>query len=87
MKLFAGCNTNAVRLANRDPGGFLIIACHARGQSRRRVDRRFLHDDEATALQVLHKSLGDDRRHHLAGVMDPLAPAVAPREGERICEV
>ena len=51
------------------------------------ADRRFLHDDEPGALEVLHQALGDDRRHHLAGVVRPLAPAVAQREGERIGEV
>jgi hypothetical protein len=36
---------------------------------------------------VLHQALGHDRGHHLSGVMRPLAPAVAQREGERIGEV
>ena len=51
------------------------------------ADPRLLHDDEPGALEVLRQSLGDDRRHHLAGVVRPRAPAVAQREGERICEV
>jgi hypothetical protein len=50
-------------------------------------DRRLFHDDEAGALEVLDQPLGDDRRHHLAGVVRPLAAAVAQREGERIGEV
>jgi hypothetical protein len=51
------------------------------------ADRRFLHDDEAGALEMLHQALGHDRRHHLASVVHPLAPAVAQREGERVGEV
>jgi hypothetical protein len=36
---------------------------------------------------VLHQALGGDRRHHLASVVRPLAPAVAQREGEGVGEV
>ena len=43
------------------------------------ADRRFLHDDEAGALQMLHKALGDDRRHHLAGVPSACARCSAAR--------
>jgi hypothetical protein len=50
-------------------------------------DWRLFHDDKPRPLQVLHQALGDDRRHHLAGVVRPLAAAVAQREGERIGEV
>jgi hypothetical protein len=61
-----------------------IAAATERGSS---TDRRPFHDDEARSLQVLHESLGHDRSHHLAGVVDPLAAAVAKREGERAGEV
>jgi len=43
----------------------------------RPADRRPLHDDEAGALQVLHKALGDNPRHHLGGVTLPLAAVAA----------
>ena len=36
---------------------------------------------------MLHQALGGDRRHHLASVVRPLAPAVAQREGEGVGEV
>ena len=45
--------------------------------------RRPLHDDEAGALQVVDKPLGDDLGHDLGGVMDPLAALVAECEGKR----
>ena len=51
---------------------------------RRAADlRRPLHDDEAGALQVLHKALGDDLRHDLVGVVDALAALVSKRIGQR----
>jgi len=37
------------------------------------ADRRPLHDDKARTLQVLHRALGEDPRHHLRCVMLPLA--------------
>jgi hypothetical protein len=43
--------------------------------------------DEPRSFEVLHQAFGDDRRHHLAGVVGPLAPDVAQREGECIGEV
>jgi len=36
---------------------------------------------------MLHKAVGHDRRHHLAGVVRPLAPAVAQREGDGFGQV
>ena len=42
-------------------------------------------DDEAGPLQVLHKALGDDRRHEFVGVVDTLAPIDnARRMGSRL---
>jgi hypothetical protein len=38
------------------------------------ADRRFLHDDEARALQMLNEALGHDRSFH--SVVRPLASAV-----------
>ncbi len=56
---------------------------HARGRAR--TPRRLgglLHDDEARSLQVLHKPLGDDPRHHLGRVVLPLPAVEAQRERE-----
>ncbi len=36
---------------------------------------------------MLHKALGNDRRHDFVGVMDALAALKAKREGERIGDV
>jgi hypothetical protein len=36
-------------------------------------NRRLLHDHKARPLQLLHKGLGDDRSHELAGVVFSLA--------------
>jgi hypothetical protein len=65
-----------------------IIAHHARGQSRRR--RRsavFFMTMKPERSRCSTRRLAHDRGHHLSGVMRPLAPAVAQREGERIGEV
>jgi hypothetical protein len=48
------------------------------------ADRRPLHDDEARALQALHKPLGDDPRHDLGGVMLPPAAIKAQRVAEGV---
>jgi hypothetical protein len=39
----------------------------------RAADCRPPHDDEAGPVKVVHKALGDDRRHELGGVALPLA--------------
>jgi hypothetical protein len=36
---------------------------------------------------MLHEAIGDEARHHLAGVADVLSAAVAQREGERVGDV
>ena len=36
-----------------------------------------VHDDEARSFQVLDEALGDNRGHHLGGIMDTLAPAMS----------
>jgi len=51
------------------------------------ADRRPLHNHEAGALQMLHKSPGYDLGHDLVGVVRPLAAVEAQREGERRGEV
>jgi hypothetical protein len=45
------------------------------------------HDDEAGALQMLHKAFGDNLRHDLVGVVDALAAFEAQRIGERVGEI
>ena len=47
------------------------------------LGRRPAHDDEAGAVQVLDKALGDDVRHDLVGFVDALPAADAQREGEQ----
>jgi hypothetical protein len=42
-------------------------------ERRRPNSRRSLHDDEASPLQMINKTLGDDRRHELPRVVRPLA--------------
>jgi hypothetical protein len=37
------------------------------------AERRFLHDDEASALQMPHDALGGYRGHVLVSLMDALA--------------
>jgi hypothetical protein len=55
---------------------------------RRRANFRWsFHDDEARALQVLHKPLGDDLGHDPVGVVDALVTWKAERKGERVREV
>jgi hypothetical protein len=39
----------------------------------------FLHDDEASALKMLHEARGDDPRHHRVGVARLLAANEAQR--------
>ena len=51
------------------------------------IEYSSLHACRSTLEDPTHKAFGHDRRHHLAGVVRPLAPAVAQREGERIGEV
>jgi hypothetical protein len=53
-------------------------------QLRAASDRRSLHNDEAGPLQVLHKALGDDRRHDLVSVVDALAALEVQRERKRV---
>jgi hypothetical protein len=55
--------------------------------ARSRQSAVFFHDDEAGALKVLDKPLGDDPRHDLGGVVNALAPAVEQREREGVGEV
>jgi hypothetical protein len=45
--------------------------------SRASADRRLLHHHEARPFQMLDEAFRHDSRHHLGGVMDALAPAVA----------
>jgi len=45
--------------------------------------RRPLHDDKTGALEMLDEPLGDDDRHDLVGVVDPLVALKTQREGER----
>ncbi len=56
-------------------------------QRRPAYGRRSLHNDEAGALQVLHKPLGDDLRHDLVCVVDALAALESQRKGQRRREV
>jgi len=49
--------------------------------------RRLLHDDKTGALEVLDEALGDDDRHELVGVVDPLAALKTQREGERVGDI
>ncbi|MGA2492168.1 MAG: hypothetical protein ABSF67_04375 [Roseiarcus sp.] len=49
--------------------------------------RRFLHDDESGALQVLDEAPCHDRRRDLPGVALPLAAVEAQREREGVGEV
>lgn len=49
--------------------------------------RRLLHDDKTGALEVLDEALGDDDRHELVGVVDPLAALKTQREGQRVGDI
>jgi hypothetical protein len=49
--------------------------------------RGLLHDDETRALEVLDESLGDDDRHELVGIVDPLAALKTPRKGECVGDI
>lgn len=53
---------------------------HARGGGRR--GWRCLHHHETRPLQVLHQPVRRDPRHHVVGMVDPLPPLIAKREGE-----
>ena len=46
-------------------------------------NRRFLHDDEARARQILRKPLRYDVRHYLVSIVHSLTALVPQGEGER----
>ena len=77
------------RRAERGEGAQIIAGSALETSSERRPasDRRPLHDDEARSLQVLHKALGDDRRHELVSVVDALAALKAKGERQRVGNV
>jgi len=60
------------------------VTAPARGRA---ADRRFLHDDEAASLKMLHKPLGDDPRHHLGGIVLPFPAIKAQRERQGVGDV
>ncbi len=49
--------------------------------------RGLLQDDKTRALEVLDEPLGDDARHELDGIVDPLAALKTQREGECVGDV
>jgi hypothetical protein len=51
------------------------------------AERRFLHDDEARALQMAHDALRSDSRHVFVGLVNALAPFESQRESDRVREV
>jgi hypothetical protein len=66
-------------VAQVEKSDILALAVKPSPQRRRADLSRPLHDDEAGALQVLRKALGDDLRHDLIRVAHALAALVSER--------